>query len=132
MNSESWTNRIPLYSFTQLNAWKEGHGLVLEIYKITKVFPKEELFVLTSQLRRCVISITSNIAEGFSRRSYKEKVQFYATALGSLTELQNQILVARDVGYITNQQFQDIASRTITVHKLIVGLIKSSKKKILP
>ena len=56
-------------SFTDLDAWKEGHKLVLMIYQITKSFPKEELFGLTSQLRRCAISITSNIAEGFSRQS---------------------------------------------------------------
>ncbi len=130
MNTESRENKIPLSSFTQLNAWKEGHALVLEIYRITKTFPKEELFVLVSQMRRCAISITSNIAEGFSRQSYKEKVQFYSIALGSLTELQNQLLVTRDVGHITNQQFQKMAQQTIVVHKLISGLIKVSKQKV--
>ena len=76
MNNESWEIKTPLTSFTQLNTWKEGHILVLEVYKLTKTFPREELFVLVSQIRRCVISITSNIAEGFSRQSYKEKVQY--------------------------------------------------------
>src|SRR3989344_3330038 len=87
-------------SFLDLEAWKEGHSLVLNIYKITKGFPKDEVFGLSSQMRRCSVSITSNIAEGFSRNSYKEKVQFYLTALGSTTELQNQLIVAKDVGYI--------------------------------
>lgn len=73
-------------SFTDLNVWKEGHKLVLQVYKLTKEFPKEELFGLTNQIRRAAVSITSNIAEGFSRHSYKEKLQFYSTALGSLTE----------------------------------------------
>ena len=83
--------------FTDLNAWKEGHKLVLMIYNFTKNFPKEEIFGLVSQMRRCSVSITSNIAEGFSRQSYKEKAQFYAISLGSVTELQNQLLIAKDI-----------------------------------
>lgn len=114
-------------SFTDLHAWQEGHKLVLMVYKITKFFPKEEIFGLVSQMRRCVVSITSNIAEGFSRQSYKEKVQFYSIAQGSLTELQNQLLVARDVGLLTKQQFEELASQSIKVHKIVNGLIKSSK-----
>lgn len=82
-------------SFTDLDAWKESHKLVLEIYKITRNFPTSEKFGLTNQLQRSAISITSNIAEGFSRQSDKEKVQFYFTAAGTLSELQNQLLVAR-------------------------------------
>lgn len=114
-------------NFTDLNAWKEGHKLVLVVYDITKAFPKEEIFGLTSQIRRCAVSITSNIAEGFSRQSFKEKLQFYSVALGSVTELQNQLLIAKDVKYITDEKFQDIAKQTIIVHKIINGLIKSSK-----
>lgn len=117
-------------SFTDPDAWKEGHKLVLLIYQITKSFPKEEIFVLTSQLRRCTISITSNIAEGFSRQSYKEKTQFYSMALGSVTELQNQLLVAKDAGYLSQEKFQEVAKQSIKVHKIINGLIKSSKSKI--
>ena len=114
-------------SFTDLDAWKEGHKLVLMIYRITKGFPKEELFGLVSQMGRCAVSITSNIAEGFSRRSYKEKAQFYSVALGSITELQNQLLIAKDVGYVNGSNFQDIAEQAIKVHKIVNGLIKSSK-----
>lgn len=114
-------------SFTDLDAWKEGHKLVLEIYKITRNFPTSEKFGLTNQLQRSAISITSNIAEGFSRQSDKEKVQFYFTAAGSLSELQNQLLVARDVKYITITAFKEIANQTIIVSKLIRGLIKSKK-----
>ncbi len=114
-------------SFTKLNTWIEGHSLVLSVYKITKAFPRDEMFCLISQMRRCAVSITSNIAEGFSRQSYKEKIQFYLTALGSLTELQNQLLVARDVGYLPAEAFQVIASQTVVVSKLLNGLIKKSK-----
>lgn len=121
---------LKIQSFTNLIAWQKGHELVLTIYKLTKTFPKEETYSLVDQMRRCVISITSNIAEGFSRKSYKEKIQFYSMALGSTTELQNQLLVARDVGYIAKEQFIKIAVLTVEVHKLINGLIKGSRKYI--
>ncbi|MDP2874357.1 MAG: four helix bundle protein [bacterium] len=118
-------------SFTDLITWQEAHKLVLLIYIITKTFPKEEQYALTDQLRRCVISISSNIAEGFSRRGGKEKLQFYYTARGSLTELQNQLLVARDVGYLSNQSFGEVAKKTVVVSKLLNGLIKSAPSKPL-
>jgi len=126
MNQES----SKIKSFTDLNAWKEAHKLVLIIYQITRNFPKEELFGLVNQIRRAAVSITSNIAEGFSRSSYKEKSQFYAVALGSLTEVQNQLLIARDLGYITKDKFIEIANMTVTVNKLLNGLIKKSKTMI--
>lgn len=115
-----------IQSFTDLNAWKEGHKLVLLVYEVTKNFPKEELFRLTSQLCRAVVSITSNIAEGFSRNSSKEKIQFYAMSLGSLTEIQNQLLIARDLKYISEEEFKKIANQTIIVNKLIHGLMRTA------
>lgn len=116
-----------IVSFTGLIAWQEAHKLVLQVYKLTKKFPREELFCLVSQIRRAVISISSNIAEGFSRISFQEKIRFYSIAQGSLTELQNQLLAARDLGYINEDEFKKIAEQTILTHKLINGLIKSSK-----
>ena len=121
-------NRTKIRSFTDLNAWREGHKLVLAVYKLTEKFPKKETFSLVNQMRRCAVSITSNIAEGFSRQSYKEKVQFYSIALGSVTELQNQLLIARDVGYLSKKEFEKRAGQTVTVHKIVNGLIKKSKK----
>ena len=116
-------------SFTDLNTWKEGHLLVLAIYKMTKLFPSDEKFGLINQVQRASVSITSNIAEGFSRNSNKEKVQFYYTALGSLTEVQNQLLISRDLEYIDSSLFKEISQQTIIVSKLLNGLIKSVKKK---
>jgi len=113
--------------FTDLNAWKEGHVLVLEVYKITKEFPKDELFGIVNQMRRCAVSITSNIAEGFSRQSYKEKVQFYSISQGSLTELQNQLIISKDVGYISEDKYAEIADQSVKVKKILGGLIWSSK-----
>ncbi len=126
MNQES----RKIKSFTDLNAWKEGHKLVLMVYDITKQFPKEEQFGLTIQLRRAGVSFTSNIAEGFSRNSYKEKSQFYSMALGSLTEIQSQLLVAKDIGYITKEVFNKIAEQTVVINKITNGLIKRSKSII--
>lgn len=114
-------------SFTDLNAWKEGHNLVLNIYKITRTFPLDEKFGLIDQMRRCAVSITSNIAEGFSRKTKKEKAQFFYMALGSVTELQNQLLIVRDLEYIKTEGFKEIADKTVIVSKLVNGLIKSAK-----
>lgn len=115
-------------SFTDLIAWKKGHRLVISVYQLTSKFPKKEVYCLTSQIRRCAISITSNLAEGFSRRGKKEKIQFYYISLGSLTELRNQPLVAKDVGYLNKEEFQDIAKDTVEVSKLINGLVRGAKK----
>lgn len=114
-------------TFTDLETWKEAHRLVLIIYKITKTFPKEETFGLVSQMRRAVVSITSNIAEGFSRQSYSEKVYFYSIAQGSNTELQNQLLIAKDVGYLNKDDFNETADQSLAVQRLLKGLIKKSK-----
>ncbi len=114
-------------NFTDLKAWKEGHKLVLMVYKMTKKFPREELFGITNQMRRCAVSVTSNIAEGFSRFSFKEKTQFYYISLGSTTELQNQLYIVRDVDYIKEEIFKEIFDQTEKVQKLLSGLIKSSK-----
>ena len=113
--------------FTDLNSWKKGHELVLEIYEITKKFPKEEQFGLVSQIRRAVVSITSNIAEGFSRSSYADKSRFYSMALGSLTEVQNQLMIAKDLRYINKEEFDVLIKKSVVIHKLLNGLIKKSK-----
>ena len=109
-------------SFTDLIAWKEGHKLVLLIYKHTNSFPSKENFGLTNQMRRAVVSVTSNIAEGFGRNTNKDKHQFYTMAHGSLAELQNQLVIARDLHYLERTEFNNIAEQTITVSKLLSGL----------
>ncbi len=120
---------LKIRSFTDLFAWQESHKLVLLVYKSTKNFPREETYSLVDQMKRCSVSISSNTAEGFSRNSKKEKQQFYFMAKGSLTELQNQLLVARDVGYLSKEEFDKISNQTILVHKLLNGLVKSAQSK---
>ena len=119
-----------IQSFADLQAWKEAHVLVLLIYRVTEQFPRSEQFGLTSQLRRAAVSISSNIAEGFSRHSPRDKANFYTTALSSLTEVQNQILIARDVSYLKSEEFLKIEQQTIVVSKLINGLLKYVRARI--
>lgn len=116
-----------IINFTDLEAWKKGHKLVLFVYRLTAKFPQKELFVLVSQIRRGVISITSNIAEGFTRKSYKEKIQFYYMALGSLAEIQNQMIIAKDINYISEEEYKEFLLLSTEVHKIINGLIRGGK-----
>ncbi|NTV22189.1 MAG: four helix bundle protein [Candidatus Yonathbacteria bacterium] len=116
-----------IITFRDLNAWKLGHNLVLQVYRMTRFFPKEEMFGLSSQMRRSAISITSNIAEGFGRQSIKDKIHFYTMARGSLTELQNQLIIAHDIGILDDTSFTNAELTSVDVHKIINGLIKTSR-----
>lgn len=120
-------NERKIKEFTDLTAWQEGHKLVVKIYEITKTFPREERYSLIDQMRRAVSSVTSNVAEGFGRQGYKEKIQFYYLAQGSLTELKNQIIIAKDVGYLDTNNFQMLEEQANSAHRLLQGLITKSK-----
>jgi len=115
-------------SFTDLIAWKEAHKLVISIYKMTEDFPRKECFGLTDQIRRAAVSISSNIAEGFSRKTGLEKKHFYYISIGSLTEVQNQLLIARDVNYLSKEKFRPLADLTLIVSRLINSLVKNIDK----
>ncbi|HLD63363.1 MAG TPA: four helix bundle protein [Candidatus Peribacteraceae bacterium] len=120
---------LKIESFTDLIAWQEGHKLVLMLYSATNNFPIDEKYGLINQLRRAAVSITSNIAEGFRKNTVKEKRQFYQMALGSLTEIQNQLIIARDVGYIDTSTYKNINEHTNLVGKLLTGLLRSAPAK---
>lgn len=120
-------NEGRIKDFTDLMVWQEGHSLVILIYQVTKTFPKEEVYSLIDQMRRSATSITSNVAEGFGRHSYKEKIQFYYQAQGSLTELKNQVLIAHDVGYLSKENVTPLMNKIILTHKLLQGLLTKSK-----
>jgi four helix bundle protein len=110
-----------------LNVWKKSIDLVDIIYEVTKSFPKEELYCLTSQIRRSAISVPSNIAEGAARSFKKEFIQFLYIALGSLSELETQIIIANRQGYLNN--LNNLLENIQVIQKLINGLIYSIKKK---
>jgi len=113
--------------FTDLDSWKEAHKLVLLLYRTTKNFPVDERFGLISQIQRAGVSISSNIAEGFGRQTLKEKIQFYYQAHGSLTEIKNQIILSKDLGYISIKDFDIIKDQMIISQKLLRGLIRKTK-----
>ena len=112
--------------FTDLVAWKEAHKLVLMSYKLLNKFPKNETFALCDQIRRCAVSISANIAEGFSRHGRKEKSQFYHISKGSLTELENHFLIAKDLNYINEIELRNIQEQMEHVGRLITGLIRAA------
>ncbi|MFO7890764.1 MAG: four helix bundle protein [bacterium] len=113
--------------FRKLNVWEKAHKLTLEIYKQTTFFPKEELFGLISQIRRASISIPSNIAEGCGRGSNLELARFCQIAMGSASELEYQILLAKDLNYFQEPIYKSINDNLIEIKKMLASLIKKLK-----
>jgi four helix bundle protein len=109
---------------------KKSHSFVLKIYEITKNFPKEELYGLTSQIRRAAVSIPSNIVEGKSRNSKKDYLRFLLISRGSLEEVKYQLLLSKDLNYIKDKDYIKLYDLTNEVGKLINGLINSIKNQI--
>lgn len=117
-----------IHHFSHLFAWQKNHQLVLNVYKITKDFPREEQFGLTQQIRRSASSITANVAEGYGRYHYKDKIRFYYNARGSNTETQNHLILAKDLGYLKEKDYQILKEKVFEGFKLISGLIKSTDR----
>lgn len=118
---------IKTKSFRDLLTWQHSHQLVLRIYRITKNFPSSELHSLTNQIRRAAVSISSNIAESYGRRSSKEKIQFFNMAMGSLTEVENQLIISLDLGYINQLNYEEIMGLIVSTGKLLNKLISTTK-----
>ena len=108
--------------FRKFEVWQMSHQLTLKIYSITKLFPKEELFGLTSQIRRSFASIGYNISEGSGRNSDKEFANFVNIALGSSNEAENQLILAKDLGYINEIDFQNLLLELIVLKMKLVSL----------
>jgi four helix bundle protein len=113
--------------FEQLQAWQEAHKLALMAYQAPKAFPGEEKFGLVSQMRRAVVPVPANIAEGFKRRGIHEKMRFYNISEGSLEELKYYFVLSKDLGYI--QSAEDCAAQSETVGHLLNGLIASTERR---
>ncbi|MEY4012156.1 MAG: hypothetical protein RIT22_1280 [Bacteroidota bacterium] len=120
---------MKIFSFEKLIAWQKARELASEIFKITKLFPKDELFGMTSQMRRCSVSIASNLAEGSGRNSMKDKARFTEIAFGSALELLNQLILSFDFEYIEEQKYIEIREKITEVTVLINGLYKSQLPK---
>ncbi|HEX9883146.1 MAG TPA: four helix bundle protein [Desulfobaccales bacterium] len=114
-------------SYRDLDVWKLSIELVKEIYQVTAKFSPTEMYGLTNQLRRAAISIPSNIAEGQGRNSFKEFKQFLAIALGSLAELETQLIISHEIGYLTLDDYGKLSAALDTIRKMIKALANSLK-----
>ena len=118
---------FPVRSYRELVAWQKAIELVTEIYRATQSFPDRERFGLTSQLRRAAVSVPSNIAEGQGRQSTGEFKQFLGHARGSLLEVETQIFIAGNLGYLSQEQSASLIQRTEEVGRILNGLLNSLK-----
>lgn len=116
--------------YKQLAAWQRAMDLVREVYQCTRSFPREELFGLSSQMRRAAVSVPSNIAEGKGRYSRKELLQFLYKARGSLLELETQICIARDLAYLDEGAGRTLSTRTLEVTRILNGLINRFQQEL--
>jgi four helix bundle protein len=119
------TVRPIVQSYRDLVVWKKAMALVLNVYRYTQAFPKVETYSLTSQLRRAAVSVPSNIAEGQARLSTGEFKQFLGNARGSLAEVETQILIAKDLGYLDQNQSDDLLNNAAEVGRILNGLLAS-------
>lgn len=117
-------------NFQEIPVWQESHKLALEIYRITKRFPKEEVYGLTGQLRRSSSSIPANITEGFYRNTRKELLQFLYNARGSAGETVYHIILAKDLKYISNKEYEKLSESYQGIVRQLSGWIKSLKNKL--
>ena len=116
--------------YTELDVWKHSRALASHVYELSAKFPKSEQFGIVSQIRRCVVSVPSNIAEGCGRQHKKETIQFLSIARGSLFELETQLYISKDLLYITEDQLGICLDKIENLGKLLNGFIRYNKKKI--
>lgn len=117
-------------NFRNLDVWKKSKELCIFIYKLSNTMPKEETYGMISQIRRAVVSIPSNIAEGYAKSSMKEKLRFIEVSIGSFYELATQIEIAKDINYITEKQYQEFKKYFEEVGRLLGGYRKAVQSKI--
>ena len=118
------------YAFERLNAWKESRKLVVLVYQLLDKFPKFEKYALCDQIRRSIVSVPSNIAEGSGRISPKEQLHFYEISYGSLMEAYNQLILASDLKYIETKNLQELQPQIDVVARMLNGLRASLLKKL--
>jgi len=118
-----------MWNFKNLDVWKKSFEMIKKIYDVTGGFPREEIYGLTSQLRRAVVSISSNIAEGCGRRTSKDFVGFLYNALGSAKEVENQLLAAGELGYLEDGEVEDLVGELNRIGRMLVGLIEHVSEK---
>ena len=120
-----------MQDYTKLKVWQKSHALTVSMYNVTAVFPRHEVFGLTSQIRRAAFSIPANIAEGCGRGANPELRQFLYIALGSASELEYYILLAKDLHIFTDKQFAALQPRVNEIKRMLAGLIETVSKHAL-
>ena len=113
-----------MQDFKKLKVWQKAHQLVLSVYSASKKFPRVELFALTDQFRRAAFSIAANTAEGSGRRSRKEFTYFLGIALGSVSEVEYSLILAKDLNYLAVADFQSMQRQADEVRRMLISLIK--------
>ena len=121
---------MKIYSFEKLQVWQQSRALTKNIYLLTRNFPEEEKFGLISQLKRASVSICSNLAEGSSRNSFKDKARFTEIAYGSLTEVLNQLIISSDLGFLTVQEYEKLRVEIEESSSMLNGLRKNQLNHI--
>jgi four helix bundle protein len=117
-------------SHKDLDVWKRAIELVTIIYDVTKKFPKDEIYGISNQIRRAAVSIPSNIAEGAARKHAKEFVQFLYVSLGSSSEIETQLLICKNLKYLSDDVLENIQKELDAIRKMIIGLIRSLEIKL--
>jgi len=120
-----------LKNYKELKVWEKSYQLCLEVYRISKHFPKIEVYGLISQMRRAALSIPSNMAEGYGRKTISEYLRFLSIAYGSICELETQILLSGDLGYLDKDRLSKLPKGVGEVERMLQALIKSLKNKPL-
>ncbi|TAE61914.1 MAG: four helix bundle protein [Nostocales cyanobacterium] len=115
--------------FRELKVWEKSHQLTLAIYKITAIFPREELYGLTSQIRRSSASIPANIAEGCGRNGVAELARFFHIAMGSASELEYHLLLAHDLNFLTESDYELLIHSVIEVKRMLAAFIQKLKSQ---
>ena len=119
---------LTMQDFKKLAVWEKAHALVLMVYGLTSRFPREETFNLTAQIRRCATSIPSNIAEGRGRGSDGDMRRFFQIALGSMAELEYQLLLAKDLAYLSEEQLAQAGTQLQEVRRMLISFVKTLEK----
>ena len=117
-----------MQDYKKLKVWEKAHAFTVTVYAATRAFPKDEVYALTSQIRRCAVSVPSNIVEGCGRGSNPELVKFLYYSLGSANELEYQLLLSRDLGYVSTEAHAPLAGSVLEIKRMLAALIVTIKQ----
>lgn len=129
LSAFSYQPELVMQPFRQLRVWQKAHELTLEVYRVTARFPREETYALTSQIKRAAASIGANIAEGCGRGSDADFSRFLLMAMGSASELENHLQLARDLNFLSEADFRRLNDATTEIKRMLASLLKTIKTK---